>query len=53
MDILIYKNRKNLKKIKILFDKNSELGYYIIKIKEIRRFKKWQESTQENRQEKN
>ena len=28
---------KNLKKIKILFDKDSELGYYIIKIKGIRR----------------
>ena len=33
------KTEKNLKKIKILFDKNSELGYYIIKIKEKERTK--------------
>ena len=34
------KQKKNLKKIKILFDKDGELGYYIIKIKGIRRKKK-------------
>ena len=33
------KTEKILKKIKILFDKNSELGYYIIKIKEKERTK--------------
>ena len=31
--------QKNLKKIKILFDKDGKLGYYIIKIKEISRLK--------------
>ena len=38
-DICNYKEiiQKKIKKIKILFDKDSELGYYIIKIKGIRR----------------
>lgn len=33
-------------------DNDGKLGYYIIKIKEIRRFKKWQASIRENLLEK-
>ena len=39
MDILIYKTKNLKKNKKTLFDKDSELGYYIIKIKGIRRLK--------------